>query len=302
LYAAFSTEDSMRLRHGDAVAMLLTGTLLLGSVTACGSSDSTGPANPPPLTGLAVVFSQPHATQSEVVGFTVTLPPAGVPAGATLVLRLSFNGTSGAADSSTVPAHATGLQGTVTVPAGLPDGTLILSADLPAQRDSAHATLVVKDTVPPALNGVAFLAASAPHLIWAPAPTNGPFLTTTSSNDSLVVGGIDNDDVAWVGFALGAPANVRDSIATQGTIVSWRTPLPLASPALVGTSPELSVFTIDEDGNRTDFTIGAVMIGQYVDRPVISAPLDASVPTIAYDAKRQLIYLPQPKLSCPSPA
>jgi hypothetical protein len=253
---------------------------------SCGGSPS--PSAPHPLVGLAITLSVASTTQSSQVPFTVTLPDSGVPANAPFVLEVSFNGSPPSADSTTVPAGAAGFNATLNIPAGLPDGTILLTAVLPAQHDSATATLTVKDSVPPSLN-FAFIPASSPHIEWQ---ASSPFLTSTVSNDSLAFSARDNHAVARIGYQIGAPASVGDSISFNDSSAAWRTPLTLA-PALAGTSPSISVFAVNADGYRTQYDIGALMIGQYVDRPVVTAPVDSSVIQLVYDAKRNVVYLPQ---------
>ena len=277
------------------VKTIVVGTLA-GVAAACGGSSNgtSGPRNPP-VTGLAIAVSSTAVTQNSQVNFTITLPATGVPVGATLYLQISFNGSSGAIDSTTIPSGATGFTGMLNIPSALPDGTLRLTTTLPQQYDTAYVDITVKDSLPPALQS-AFIPASTPNIIWVPLEEDGAILTTTNSNDSLAITAFDNHEVAWLGYTIGAPANIRDSISTHDSSATWRLPVSL-SAALAGTAAHMTVFAVNADGYRTEWPVGWLDIGTYLTRPVSSVAVDSNAWALIYDAKRNLVYVSQPDQS-----
>jgi hypothetical protein len=108
--------------------------------------------------------------------------------------------------------------------------------------------------------------------------------------DTVVITAVDSTGLAWVGWALGPPANLRDSAQADGT--SAVKSFALAVPGGPDASPAaLEIFARAQDGTLTDtmFTVGG--IADYLDRPMTSAPLGAAIQDMVYDPKRQVVYL-----------
>lgn len=111
----------------------------------------------------------------------------------------------------------------------------------------------------------------------------------------LVVTARDNQRLRWIVYSLGAPANVRDSIAMIDTMV---TAFPIKIPVQAGWtgSPTLTIYAQDPSGLKsTPVTTapGALHIYPTVTHPVRSASIDGDVTDIALDERRQLIYVAQ---------
>jgi hypothetical protein len=276
--------------------------LVVASVdTGCGSSSAPSGPSAPPLTGsLVATFSVTQANPGQTVGFTVTLP-GGIPAGSPLVLQLAFDGVAGKPDTLIVPASYGDATGTIDLEPGFPDGTLVLTAALPLQHLSSSASLGVQDTEPPVVAanlwsyGVPFtvsMTAAAPMLV-------------TGVTDTLTISATDNGGLAWIGYSIGAPANIRDSIALSDSVnahLNIAVPIPAA---WVGGTPAVTVFAYDRDAHLTTQALGQVAVASHLIRPVRLATLDTSVRRAVYDTKRNVVYIAvgdQPAIQVLSPS
>jgi hypothetical protein len=228
------------------------------------------------------------AAQSDTILFALSFSSNVV--GDPLLLRFAFNGGQPATDSTQVPvlpdsgSQAIGVA--VIIPANAPDGTFTLTAVLPTFGDSSSASVKIQDTRPPTLVAFVFPATQPAPL---PVYAFGPF-ALVAGGDSIQWAVGDNHAVAWAGWALGPPANLRDSIAVTGT--SAITGMPMTVPAtLAGTAPELTAFARDVDDNLTTESFGPTAIAQYVHHPTVAASLDTIPDDIVYDAKRNVLYM-----------
>ena len=218
--------------------------------------------------------------------------PGGLPGNADLVVTLAFDGQRSAPDTVQIPpayqqpttAQVT-LDGYLAVPLGNPDGTLTLIASLPQVHDSASASLTIRDTLPPSVAGLTF--GSFPALI--PMANNLPALfgglTDTLSVSASAAGGL-----AWVGYAMGPPANVRDSASAQGA-ASGVLNVPMAIPtAWAGSTVAVTVFAYDQDGHFTQDSLGLTFVGSHLTRPVRTVAIDTATRRAVYDTKRNVVY------------
>ncbi|HWZ60800.1 MAG TPA: hypothetical protein VNW46_17580 [Gemmatimonadaceae bacterium] len=260
---------------------------------ACGSSSSPAGLSNGLVGPLTIAFREAHANPGDVVGFTVTLPGQ-IPPDAPLVLTPAFDGQRGKPDTTLVranygmsPPEGTTLTGTVSLADGFPDGTLTLTISLPDQHDSSVATLIVRDTIPPIVRGVMVEEGGLPFTVQM--TTLVPMLVP-GPTDTLAVYATDNQDVAWIGYAIGSPANIRDSVAAQGLGVPLNVGVPIPA-AWVGGTPTITVFARDRDGNYTEQVLGTTAVAAHVTRPVRTAPIDTGVRRAVYDAKRHVVYL-----------
>ena len=256
-------------------------TVLLSFALACSSSAPSGPTG----NRLAISFTPTEIAQESEATFTITLPPNAA-VGSPIILALG--GLAQGADTGAVPRNNGELQGSLTVPAQAPDGTLTLTVSLPALAQSATASLVIKDSEPPELFAVS--VASVP-----PSPaitlTPGSAFFVAGVPDTLSAEAEDNHSVAWMGWTLGAGAG--DSVQVSGT--NAQVTLPMAIPnSIIGSAPDFSVFVRDADGNRAVTDYGPSAIAQYDEHPVLTASTQTGWPSLvdwAFDMGRKVLYL-----------
>jgi hypothetical protein len=252
---------------------------------ACGSS--SGPSGPSSgLTGsLVAAFAVSQTNPGTTVAFTVTLP-GGVPPGSPLVLMFAFDGQAGVPDTLIVPAEYGQVQGTVAIPAGFPDGTLTLTATLPQQHLSATSTLRVLDTQTPVVQG----AVTTTGLPFVVNMTEYLPMLITGTTDTISVYATDNGGVTWVGYAIGPPANIRDSVAADSTAALLTVPITIPS-AWLGSTPSVTLFARNREGNLGQLQWGETAVAAHITRPVQTVALDTSVSRAVYDTKRHVVYL-----------
>ena len=99
--------------------------------------------------------------------------------------------------------------------------------------------------------------------------------------------------VAWAGWALGAPAGLRDSVPVSGTDTSVSIPIAVPS-GLAGTVDSLEFFARDADGNLGQLPFGPASIARYSDHPVNKLAHVAPVPDLAVDMKHGLLLVADP--------
>ena len=174
-----------------------------------------------------------------------------------------------------VPASATmGATFTVTV----------IAADPALHQDSAVFTppIQVNDHGLPAVNGVA----SGPE----------PVLTFVA-NDTLrlAVNASDNYKLAWVGYRIGAPASLSDSIAVTGKSASQNFTL-IPTSAWIGTQT-VTAFTRDSAGYLVQTSLGNATVVGGVRRPTFVFSLQGGIPDLVYDSARDVVYFSEPSLN-----
>ena len=263
------------------------------TAAACGSASAPPSAPTFTLVGpFSVSFADSTVNPGDSVLFTIAVP-GGLPANADLVLTLGFDGRRSAPDTVHIPPEpglsTTGqvtLQGYLTVPLGNPDGTLTLIATLPQVQDSASASLTIRNTLPPGLiAGMTWgsFPVFIPMSNGLPALFGG--LTDTLSIQASAAGGL-----AWVGYAMGPPANVRDSVSAQGA-ASGVLNVPVAIPsAWAGSTIAVTVFAYDQDGHFTQDSLGLTSVGLHLTRPVRTVAVDTATRRAVYDTKRNVVY------------
>lgn len=113
--------------------------------------------------------------------------------------------------------------------------------------------------------------------------------------DTLVVSVTAADDrrLTWVGYRLGPPANLRDSVEVMDA--SFAAPFkPLVSSGWVGT-PQLTVFAWDALGRLSELVADTIRVLDLVRRPFGSVLLGTVVTDLVYDANRDALYLVEPE-------
>lgn len=140
-----------------------------------------------------------------------------------------------------------------------------------------------------------------PTMVAARLPQAGQLPTLVGQyavGDTITLTGIaeDNNALGWLVYALGAPANARDSMpaSTEATYQWWDFPI-VVRPEWVGT-PVMTVYARDAGGLTSQSLTSmpdSLRFYPRVDLPTTS-PLRISAydrPTgVAYDAKRDLVY------------
>jgi hypothetical protein len=170
------------------------------------------------------------------------------------------------------------------VPASAPMGSTftvkVIAADPALHLDSAVTLPVqVTDLVPPSVNAVA----TGPE----------PVLTMVATDTlHLAVNATDNYKLAWVGYRLGPPASVRDSVAITTKTRSQDFRL-IAASAWIG-SQTVTAFARDSAGHVTETALGTATVIPGVRRPTYVFPLDNWVPDLAYDSARNVVYFSEP--------
>jgi len=170
------------------------------------------------------------------------------------------------------------------VPASTPLGSRVnvrvIAADPAAQLDSASPPpVLVTDLAPPLVGGSATGPEATPTLV-------------AGDTLHLAVNAMDNFRVAWLGYRLGPPASMRDSVAA-GTPSASHTFSVIAQSNWMGSSA-VTLFARDSLGNLAETSLGSTTVVTGIRRPTHVFALDAWVYDIAYGVSRNALYLSQP--------
>src|SRR2546430_1432487 len=158
---------------------------------------------------------------------------------------------TGAFTATDSAAHAFAKSVTRTVqfrvPASTPLGSRVnvrvIAADPAAQLDSASPPpVLVTDLAPPLVGGSATGPEATPTLV-------------ASDTLHLAVNAMDNFRVAWLGYRLGPPASMRDSVAA-GTPSASHTFSVIAQSNWMGSSA-VTLFARDSPGNLAETSLGS---------------------------------------------
>jgi hypothetical protein len=205
-------------------------------------------------------------------------------------LIVSLSGLGSGADTGIVPVDTAGLPlvGTLSIPGGVPDGTLNLSVVLPTLHDSASASLTILDTEAPTLGG-AYVTSAFGQFVWGPQN-----LLIAGASDSIAIGASDNHALAWIGWRETAPVALADSVQVNG-VPSSTVSLPInVSTSLMGDTVDLTVFAKDEDGNVVSAPLNPYPVSSVTTHPTLSIPRGAGIADAAFDSTRGLLYLAKP--------
>ena len=170
------------------------------------------------------------------------------------------------------------------VPASTPLGSKVnvrvIAADPTPQFDSASPPpVLVTDLAPPLVGGSATGPETTPTLV---------------AGDTLhvAVNATDNFRVAWLGYRLGPPASMRDSVAASTASASH--PFSAIAQSNWLGSSAVTLFARDSLGNLAETSLPAATVVKGIRRPTHVFPLDASVYDMAYGVSRNALYLSQP--------
>jgi len=278
---------NMTRRHFERCAR----SALVGAVLACSDASTSPPPPPPPPPPIALVAffqpaqAEPGGTDTLFIELARSVDP--------LPLRVVvvFSGIAQGADSTIVPGDVSELFASFVVPHPVSDGDLVATVSLPDSRASTTATLRVQDLDAPYVEGVLSQFGS-PRM---PGMPPGDFLLRAGSTLQVQVEGVDNNAVAWLGYAVGDPLNVRDSAEVFPVSASATRTLSLQVPAdAAGTMTTVRVFARDLGGRLTEDTLPAAPVYRVIDKPIRSVRLDGEVRDIAWDPKRNVLYLSEP--------
>jgi hypothetical protein len=111
----------------------------------------------------------------------------------------------------------------------------------------------------------------------------------------IAVAAQDDRALAWVGFQLGAPISLRDSVAVSGATA--RDTFQLVVQAGWVGSTTFTAFARDELGGLTESSGPNIVVSDMVRLPLHTLNVGAEAYGGAYDAKRNRLYIPQPSLA-----
>lgn len=208
----------------------------------------------------------------------------------------TYGGMARGVDTLVVPGQVGTLNGTLQVPAGAPDGHVWIAFAVAGTRMRDTAFLTVHDMRPPIVTGSLAQVGSA-HPMSSMIPPD--YRTPAGKQLAVHVEAIDKTSVRWIGYEFGPPFGQRDSTPVDvAPGVHGRVAFTLQIPeSLAGSSPTITLFARDANGNRGVIVKGTVSFYRYLDRLTATATLDAAVRDVAYDAARERVYLSQPASS-----
>ncbi|HEV2671761.1 MAG TPA: hypothetical protein VGU74_11750 [Gemmatimonadales bacterium] len=108
----------------------------------------------------------------------------------------------------------------------------------------------------------------------------------------LTITGRDNARLQRLGYRFGAPASIADSFSTTDSVLTQT--ITRGIPASWIGSSTYSVFAVDAVGNRREVLLGSLTVANRTRQPPWSAALDGTVRDMAFDAKRNVLYLSIP--------
>ena len=137
------------------------------------------------------------------------------------------------------------------------------------------------DELPPAVSG-------------AQVPPAGDTLFVPKDTFRITVTAEDDRKLLWVGYRLGPPAAVQDSVrvVAKSGQASFELAVPIPA-AWVGNTP-LTLFARDAFDRVTEQPSGALRVYDLIRRPLRTVPLGTLAFDVEYDAKRNLVYLLEP--------
>jgi hypothetical protein len=188
------------------------------------------------------------------------------------------------------------------IPRATDDGSLMVVATALDRTGVKPDTtrLSVLDTASP-YYGWYLSSLDTPHGQTELSPT--PLWLGAGETDAIHVAFADNRTVTWLGYRIGAPVNIADSVPSRGRTLFFAgdaNPTDTATltlrvnPAWYGMTPHFSLFARDGNGNLGEVDFGATPIGRWKDRTARTLTLGDSASDVAIDAKRQLLYLSIP--------
>jgi hypothetical protein len=177
----------------------------------------------------------------------------------------------------------------------LPDGRLTLSATIVSESGTlrsirSSATITVRDIIPPIPDAV--VRQYAPYE--AQMTAHAVVLAAGSTVD-VNVRATDNNYLAWIGYTLGPPANVRDSVPVSAASINEEPVLRLVVPnEWAGTAPAMKAFARDLSGVLGEQDMGTAPVYWFIERPMRTLQMPSAADEAVYDDARNLLYVSQP--------
>lgn len=264
------------------------GTLRVRATAAAGGGLGNGEA----------VVAVADTTRPVITSLTVTPSDTAQPGDSVVI-------TYGATDNAGLKYSILRLSGTVTLKdsideqfAAFVNHTRRLRVPATAAAGQLAATLEVVD-----LGGTVVTTAASPVAV---IDTRAPFATATLVNtrsgagsgfapgDSfhLTITARDNARLQRVGYRFSAPAGIADSFSTTDSVLTQT--IAHDVPASWIGSSTYSVFAVDAGGNRRELLIGTITVANRTRQVPWSAALQGTVRDMAFDTKRNVLYLSIP--------
>lgn len=257
------------------------------------------PGDPTAVAGTWTYFEQIGNTQLQIICYdngTLAISQNAHELTGTVTQFGICTGPGGEADNSGTGAFA-GNVGAATV--RLDMGGCDYRGDLfNTPRDSSTGTVSCRINVGPpygtvdftgtwlAIKGTEILPPTVTGTITIPA---GDTLLVTGETVRIIYSASDDWKLHWIGYRIGAPANVRDSVAFTGT--SYSDTVDLVVPTNSEWASTVTLFARDAFDHYNEFSPGHVRVLDAVRRPYQTQLLGSRAVDMAYDAARNVIYL-----------
>jgi hypothetical protein len=111
----------------------------------------------------------------------------------------------------------------------------------------------------------------------------------TGQTLTMAISASDAHKLALVGYRLGPPAGSRDSFPVTAATFNRTVSIPV--PASWEGTSNLAVFGTDSSGNRHDISGSVITVVNRARRPVLSAAFTGIVRDLAFDLRRETVYL-----------
>jgi len=278
--------------------------LALGAALACGGENPAAPAGPPARIDGDWYYGEHFSDQANQItcrdSGVISVAQAGDGFGALVVVNGTCVGPGGSfpfSDSGAVTGgHVSGNTVTFTAPGCSYSGTAhgtppsSVSGSLSCTQTDQGVTLTLTGTWQATYAGDLF----PPTASGTVQGQDGDSLAVPGDTVHFAVSGADARRVAWVGYRLGPPASVEDSIPATGKAFTGT--LAVTVPAgWVGTS-SVTLFARDSAGNLGGTPTGALSVVAMLRRPTVVVPLTTATATgdAVFDPKRNVLYVSEP--------
>ena len=278
--------------------------LALGAALACGGENPAAPAGPPVSIDADWYYGEHFSDQAHQITCSdtgvISVTQAGDGFGALLVVNGSCASPAGSfpfSDSGAVSGgHVSGNTVTFTAPGcsysgtahGAPPATV--SGTLQCSQTEQGVTFTFNGTWQATYAGDLF----PPTASGTVQGQDGDTLAVPGDSVHFAVSGADTRRVAWVGYRLGPPASVQDSIPATGKAFTGT--LGVTIPAgWVGAS-NIIFFARDSAGNLGGTPTGALSVVAMLRRPTVAVTVPTATATgdAVFDPKRTVLYVSEP--------
>jgi len=280
---------------------LVSAAILVAGAVACGGKEPTGGGTSPDVAGTWTYFETVSDAADGLscndqgtfdvaqagAGFSATATQTGYCTGPGGVVDNSGTGSvSGFTSATTIQFDLAGCRYRGSLFATPPDSA---AGSVSCSLTENNKTFTLTGTWF-AVKGVDLAPPTAAGTV---TPPQGDVLFVPSDTFLVTVTAGDDRRVLWAGYRLGPPASMEDSVeALQRDFTGpFRVIVP---PSWVGTS-SLTVFARDALGRTTEAAAGTVQVLDAIRRPFKTVALGAATTGLAYDVKRDAVYLPQPQ-------